>query len=105
VKLVHTIAWAFLAGCVVAIPVAAWHRRFELTLVLIGIVTVESVILALNGWRCPLTAVAARYTEERRDNFDIYLPLLVARYNKQVFGPLFVGGTFFALGRWLGWFG
>jgi hypothetical protein len=44
--------------------------------VLIAVVSVEVLILIANGWRCPLTAVAARYTDDKRDNFDIYLPAL-----------------------------
>ncbi|MFN8574238.1 MAG: hypothetical protein U0132_19465 [Gemmatimonadaceae bacterium] len=103
VKLVHTVAWAFFVGCIVGIPIAAWQERFELALVLIGIVSLESLVLVVNGWRCPLTDVAARYTEERRDNFDIYLPLWLARYNKQIFGPLFGVSMVFTLIRWLGW--
>ena len=102
VKLVHTVAWAFFAGCVVLIPVAAWHDRYLAVLVLSSFVLLETGILALNDWKCPLTRVAAKYTDERRDNFDIYLPLWVARHNKEIFGSLFVLGLMFALGRWFG---
>jgi len=49
---------------------------------------VEVIILAVNRWRCPLIAVAARYTDDRRENFDIYLPLWLAMHNKTVFGAL-----------------
>ncbi len=45
--------------------------------------------------------MAARYTEVRRDNFDIYLPLWMARYNKLIFGTLYVAGLAFALVRWV----
>ena len=100
VKLVHTVAWAVFAGCILAIPVYAWRRELGVAAWLIGIVMVEVVVLAANGMRCPLTAVAARYTPERQDNFDIYLPLWLARYNKQVFGSLFAGGLVFTLVRW-----
>lgn len=102
VKLVHTAAWAFFAGCVVGIPLAAWGRRFELAGVLIGLVAIEVLILLANAWRCPLTAVAARYTPDRRDNLDIYLPLWLARHNKGIFGTLYVAGILFTLARWLG---
>ena len=102
VKAVHTAAWAFFAGCVVALPVAAWRGEFGAAAVLAAAVLVEVAILAANGMRCPLTAVAARYTDDRRDNFDIYLPLWLARYNKHVFGSLFAGGLLFTLVRWLG---
>jgi len=66
-------------------------------------VLLEVLILAANQWRCPLTAVAARYTADRTDNFDIYLPLWLARYNKQIFGSLFAAGLVYTLGRWRGW--
>jgi hypothetical protein len=36
----------------------------------------------------------------RAANFDIYLPLWLATYNKHVFGPLFVAGILVALYRW-----
>ena len=58
-------------------------------------------MLAANGWRCPLTAVASRYTDERRDNFDIYLPNWLASHNKLIFGALYVAGVAFALARWM----
>ena len=50
--------------------------------------------------RCPMTAVAARYTTDRADNFDIYLPLWLARYNKHIFGGLFVAGLVFSAWQW-----
>ena len=49
--------------------------------------------------------IRLKYTEDRRPNFDIYLPVWIAKYNKEVFGPLFVGGTLFTVARWAGWLG
>jgi hypothetical protein len=102
VKLVHTIVWAAFAGCILAIPVAAWHGDFRIAAWLVAIVAVEVAILVLNGLRCPLTAVAARYTDDRRDNFDIYLPEWLARHNKGIFGILYLAGTAYAAIRWSG---
>ena len=99
IKVVHTVAWAFFAGAIVAIPIVAWHRRWTWVGVLTAIVMVEVAILAANGLRCPLTAVAARFTEDRRANFDIYLPLWLATYNKPLFGGLFAAGLLLALLR------
>jgi len=97
VKVVHTLAWALFAGCIVALPVVAWQRDFPAAWILIALVSFEVLVLIANGWKCPLTAVAARYTEDRHDNFDIYLPLWLARYNKEIFGTLFVAGIVFTL--------
>lgn len=101
VKLVHTVAWALFAGCILALPVVAFLQLFSLAVLLIAIVSIEVLVLAANKFRCPLTAVAARYTDDRRDNFDIYLPVSVARYNKLIFGGLFVAGILFTLVEWL----
>lgn len=101
VKLLHTVAWAFFATCVVLIPFAAWQHRFGLAALLIGAVAVESIVLVANSWRCPLTDVAARYTEDRRPNFDIYLPSWLARFNKEIFGSLYAVGILWTLVAWM----
>ncbi len=103
VKVIHTIAWGFFAGCILAIPVYAWRGQFSTAAVLIAIVLVEVIVIAVNHGRCPLTAVAARYTDDRADNFDIYLPQWLARYNKAVFGSLFIAGVTYTLLAWQGW--
>ena len=103
VKLVHTVVWAFFASCILAIPVLAARERFEAAWVLTAVVMIEVLVLALNRLRCPLTKIAARYASERPDNFDIYLPLWLARYNKQIFGPAFVLGVLYTLAAWRGW--
>lgn len=69
-------------------------------LLLAGVVMLEVLVLAANGMRCPMTGVAARHTAERQDNFDIYLPLWIARYNKQIFGTLYVVGLVYAVAKW-----
>jgi hypothetical protein len=58
-------------------------------------------VLVLNRWRCPLTSVAARYTADRRANFDIYLPEWLATHNKSIFGALYFVGVVFVLVHWL----
>ena len=103
IRIVHTIAWAFFAGCIVGIPIAASRDSFGLAALLTAFVSVELIILAANRCRCPLTAVAARCTEDRRPNFDIYLPEWLARQNKLIFGSLYFGCILITLAAWLGW--
>jgi len=104
VRLIHTLAWAFFVCCIVAIPVFAWRREFAWATLLIAIVFAEVLVIVLNAWRCPLTAVAARFTDDRRDNFDIYLPEWLARHNKLIFGSLFFAAVLFTVVRWRGFF-
>lgn len=103
IKFLHTSIWAFFAGCIFAIPIVAWRDKYVHASVLSGLVLIEALVLVFNGWRCPLTAVAARYTDDRRDNFDIYLPEWLARHIKVIFSVLYVAGLFAAVGRWKGW--
>ncbi len=100
VKAAHTLVWVFFAACILLIPVASWQDEHRVAAWLAMAVAVEVAVLGFNGWRCPLTSMAARYTDDRRDNFDIYLPLWMARYNKLIFGTLYVAGLAFALVRW-----
>jgi len=100
VKIIHTLVWALFAGCIVALPIVAWRRNLSGALILIVIVAFEVLVLLINRLRCPLTDIAARYTEDRLDNFDIYLPLWVARYNKHIFGTLYAAGIFYTAVVW-----
>jgi hypothetical protein len=101
VKVVHTVVWVFFVACIVAVPITAGLHRFELSALAAALVLVECLVLAANRCRCPLTDLAVRYAPEDSPNFDIYLPRIVARYNKQIFGTIFVLGGLFALAEWL----
>ena len=100
IRSLHTLVWAVFAGSIVAIPVTTWMGNFRAALWLSLLVWVEVAILVANRMRCPLTGVAARYTEKRADNFDIFLPEWLARNNKTIFGALFAAGEVYLLGRW-----
>ena len=100
IKVLHTIVWAIFAGCVVAIPWFAWRKDLRTASWLIAVVAGEVVVLLVNRWRCPLTDLAARYTDDRRENFDIYLPEGLARYNKTLFGTLYLVGVVWVLAQW-----
>jgi hypothetical protein len=101
VKGLHTLAWAFFAGCTLVLPLAVWRGELQVAATLAAFVMVEVFILLLNHWSCPLTRVAARYTQDRSANFDIYLPEPLARSNKAVFGGIYLSGLGYLLVRWL----
>lgn len=101
IKSVHTLVWTLFAGSIMAIPVFTYFRNLPVAWGLSCFVLMEVVILLVNRMRCPLTDVAATFTDDRRDNFDIFLPLWIARYNKQIFGWLYVAGIVYTLAVWL----
>lgn len=101
IKCLHTLVWALFAGSILAIPAFAYCGRLLIAWALIGLVLIEVIVLVVNRMKCPLTDVAGRYTKDRRDNFDIYLPLWLARYNKQIFGGLYVVGFVYTFIVWI----
>jgi hypothetical protein len=103
--MLHTAIWAIMAASILALPWTGWSGQFRWALGLTLLILGECLALGLNHGRCPLTDMAARYTDNRADNFDIYLPLWLARYNKHIFGLLFVVGEIVVLSRWARRFG
>lgn len=101
VKLLHTVVWLFFVVCILAVPITAGLHRFHLSALFASLVLLECLVLVINRWRCPLTDLAARYSPETSENFDIYLPNWLARHNKTIFGILFIAGGLFALVQWL----
>lgn len=100
VRILHTVVWAVFAGAILAIPVFAFHGDVTLSAGLVAFVFLEVAVLWTNGMRCPLTDVAARCTTDRRANFDICLPEWLARFNKQIFGLIYVAGILCTLYAW-----
>jgi len=100
IKLLHTSVWALMASCIFALPFLAFAYQFRWAFILTLIIVGECVVLAVNGGRCPLTDWAARFTDDRADNFDIYLPNWVARHNKVIFGTLFAVNECMVLWLW-----
>jgi len=102
IKVIHTVAWAFFVAAIVGVPVSARLGHYDWALGLAAVVMVEVLVLAFNRMQCPLTPMAGRFTADRRPNFDIYLPEWLARWNKEIFGPLYLLGVTYAAARWFG---
>lgn len=100
IRMAHTLAWAVFAGAIVAIPAVTLAGNLRTAAWLSALVWIEVAILAVNRMRCPLTGIAARYTDDRSDNFDIFLPAWLARHNKLLFGTLFAAGQVFLVASW-----
>jgi hypothetical protein len=101
IKMVHTAVWAVFAGAILLLPWFIAKRRWRWVGWLLALVAVECLVVAVNGMRCPLTDVAARYTPDRVDNFDIYLPVWLARWNKTIFGTMYGVELLWAANIWV----
>lgn len=96
--------WAIVAGCIIGLYPLVLFDRLDWFVWLHVVIGAEIVALAIFRWKCPLTYLAERYTDRREPNFDIFLPMWLARWNKEVFTLILVGAWIAALVRWL-WLG
>jgi hypothetical protein len=92
-----------MASAVFYVFYAGITKTFGLMLWLsVGLILMETVVLLINKWRCPLTPIAMKYTSDRRENFDIYLPEWLAKHNKLIFGMTFLAGLILVIRNLVG---
>lgn len=102
IKVIHTAIWAFFVLIILYILYSAIIDRIDiLTFIAIALIVVEGIILLINGWRCPLTILGEKYTEQTDVGFDIFLPRWVAKNNKTIFTTLYSIGVVMVIYRLL----
>jgi hypothetical protein len=75
VKVIHTVIFWILSACVLyALFSAVADRITTGTWIAVGLVMIESVVLAASGWTCPLTILTERLGATRGSVADIFLP-------------------------------
>jgi hypothetical protein len=98
IKSIHTLVWlmfviiiAFIlwSGFTANISVYSWLA--------VAAIIGEGLVLVFFKGSCPLTKVARKYSNSQKENFDIYLPEWLAKYNKLIFGALFFIGLILIL--------
>ena len=100
IKIVHTLVWVFFVSLIFyVLYCGVINQVTALTWVAVGLVFLEGLVLVLFKNSCPLTILARQYSDSSRDNFDIYLPNWLARYNKQIFTTIFTAGLLLVLYR------
>jgi uncharacterized sodium:solute symporter family permease YidK len=51
----------------------------------IALFVFEVIVLLIFKNNCPLTIIARKYSDSKKDNFDIYLPNWLAKNNKVIY--------------------
>ncbi|WP_276497121.1 hypothetical protein [Pontibacter litorisediminis] len=86
IKVVHTLIWVFFNVVIFYLLYAVLTNRINRWVwICLGLIALEGLVLLAFRNMCPITVVARRYSASTRDNFDIYLPNWLARYNKQIY--------------------
>lgn len=86
IKLVHTLVWVFFNVVIFYLFYAVIKGTIDKWVwICLGLIAFETMILLTFRMMCPLTIMARKYSDSAKDNFDIYLPNWLARYNKLIY--------------------
>ena len=90
IKLVHTLIWLFFNIVIFYLLYAVIINKIDVWVwICIGLVLGEGIVLAIFKMYCPLTIIARKYSNSSKDNFDIFLPNWLAKYNKPIYTGIF----------------
>ena len=91
IKILHTIIWLLFNAVLFYLLYAAIQNLINIWVwVGIGLVLAEGVLLIIFKNTCPLTFLARKYSDSTKENFDIYLPNWLAKYNKLIYTVIFL---------------
>ena len=86
IKILHTIIWLFFNVVIFYLLYAVIINKIDKWIwICIGLIVLEGIVLIIFKKICPVTIMARKYSDSDKDNFDIYLPVWLARYNKQIY--------------------
>jgi len=86
VKVIHTVIWLFFNVVIFYLLYAVIINRIDKWIwICIGLIALEGIILLVFKSMCPVTLIARKYSNSTKDNFDIYLPNWLAKYNKTIY--------------------
>ncbi len=86
IKVLHTLVWIFFNIVIFYMLYAVIVDKLDYWLWIgYGLVLLEGLTLLVFKFFCPLTIMARKYSDSTRDNFDIYIPNWLARYNKLIY--------------------
>jgi len=100
IKLIHTLIWLFFVIVIFYILYTGISNKINIyTWIAIGLVIGEGLVLILFKMFCPLTILARKYSDSKKDNFDIFIPNWLARNNKIIFTVIYLIGLIIVLLR------
>lgn len=91
IKILHTCIWIFFNLVMAYLVYAIFFGEIDIWVWIgFGLFILEAIVLLAWKMSCPLTVMARRYSNSTRENFDIYLPNWLAKYNKRIYTSILV---------------
>lgn len=86
IKIIHTLIWIFFNIVIGYLLYAVIVGNIDKWVwICFGLIAIECLVLVIFRNICPVTLLARRYSSSAKDNFDIYLPNWLAKYNKLIY--------------------
>ncbi|HEA19747.1 hypothetical protein LCGC14_1127500 [marine sediment metagenome] len=90
IKSIHSLIWLFFNVVVFYLLYAVVADKIDKWVwVCVCLVFLEGIVLLVFKWFCPLTVIARKYSNSTKDNFDIFLPNWLAKFNKLISTTIF----------------
>jgi hypothetical protein len=91
IKLIHTAIWLFFNVVIFYLLYAVLINKIDKWIWIgLSLIVMEGFVLLIFKNICPVTLAARKYSSSTRNNFDIYLPEWLARFNKQIYSSIVV---------------
>lgn len=91
IKVIHTLIWVFFNFVIYYMLYAVIINKLDIWLWIgYALIVLEGITLLIFNFFCPLTIIARKYSDSTKDNFDIYLPNWLAKYNKRIYSGIMV---------------
>ena len=101
IKIIHTLIWIFFNFVIFYMLYAVISNKLDIWLWIgYGLFILEGIVLLVFKFFCPLTIIARKYSNSTKENFDIYLPNWLAKYNKLIYTSILgviIGITIFQI--------
>lgn len=95
IKLVHSLIYLFMTACLGYLFYAGLTATYDWKLLFaIGMILLETIVLALSGWRCPLSTLARKLGDETGNDLlsDYVLPRWATRLTVPFCTLVFISG-------------
>jgi len=91
IKIIHTLIWIFFNVVIFYMLYAVLVNKLDIWLWIgYGLFALEGITLLIFKFFCPLTVMARKYSGSTKDNFDIYIPNWLAKYNKLIYTSILI---------------
>jgi len=91
IKILHTLIWVFFNVVIFYLLYSVLVNKIDRWVwICLSLILLEGLVLLIFKAVCPITLVARKYSDSQKDNFDIYLPNWMAKYNKPIYTTLVI---------------